>query len=110
MGELLTFHGEAEDEVGLGTNVLHELLHRNFLDGLGFLLLVLLLHLLVPRAELGELLGELRDVEDLVCWALLGGLRGVDFLLGVRWGGVLRGRFVCHLRDFILIIGVTKTD
>ena len=66
------------------------MLHRDSLDGLGLLLFVLLLHLLVLPAEGGKLLGELRDVEDHVRLALLGGLSGVDSLLSVGWGGVLR--------------------
>ena len=66
------------------------MLHRDSLDGLGLFLFVLLLHLLVLPTEVSELLGELRDVKDHVCLALLGGLSGVDPLLSVGWGGVLR--------------------
>ena len=88
MGELLTFHCETEDEVGLGADVLHELLHSDVSDDLGLFLLDFFLHLNVLPAEVGELLGELRDIEDFVRLALLGGLSGVNPLLGIRWSSV----------------------
>ena len=56
--------------------------------------MILVLHILILSAKFGELLCELRDVEDDVRLAILGGLGGVNLLLGAHGSGVLGDRFI----------------